>query len=112
MLPGGSQSKGKIACLFASCALIGRWALLTVFAAALVFSAPLLIIVNPSPAAHTARKAPRIAITKAKALSVKAERLASTRRATGRQVLRHPSPSSMASASHDGPKPIFRPLRC
>jgi hypothetical protein len=109
---GGSRSKGTVACLLASCVLSARWALVAAFAAVLVFSAPLSITSYSFRAAHSSRKAPRIAITKAKALSPSSERLSYSCRAAHRRVSKRPSLLWISSPSHDDPQPIFRPLRC
>jgi len=112
MHAGGSRSKGTIACLLASCAFSARWVLVVTFAAVLVFSSPLSITSYTYLAAHSSRKAPRIPITKATALSTTCERVSSSCRAAHRRVTKRPSLLSISSPSHDAPRPIFRPLRC
>jgi hypothetical protein len=112
MLPGGSNSKGTIACLIASWVLSTRWVLVAAFAAVLVFSSPLSITSSPFLSAHSPRKAPRISITKAKALSTTSEKFSLSCPAAHRRVTKRPSLLSLASPSRDDRQPIFRPLRC
>jgi hypothetical protein len=112
MRPGGSRSKGTIACLIASCVLSGRWVLVAAFAAVLVFSSPLSITSYPVLAAHSSRKAPRIPVTKAKAVSATSERFSPMCRAAHRRVTKRPSLLPISSPSHGDPQQIFRPLRC
>jgi hypothetical protein len=105
MLPGGSRSRGTIACLVASFVLNAKWVLVAAFVAVFVFSSPL-------SAACSSRKAPRISITKAKAVWTASETLSSNCRAAHRRVTQRPTPHSISSRSHDDPQPIVRPLRC
>ena len=111
MLPGGSRSKGTIAWLVASCVLSARWMLVAAFLAVFVFSSPLSSY--PFKAAHSSRKAAPTSTTKAKAISITAERLSSSRRVAHSRVTNRPSLPSIASPSRgDDPQPIVRPLRC
>jgi hypothetical protein len=112
MLPGGSRSKGMVACLIASCVSSARWVLGAAFAAVLVFSSSLSVTAYPFLAAHSTRKAPQISIVKVKALSPTSERFSARCRATRRRVTKRPSLVSISTSSHDDPQPIFRPLRC
>jgi hypothetical protein len=112
MLSEGSRSKGTIARLIASWGLGARWVLVAVFTAVLVLSSPLPISSSRFLAAHSSRKAPRLSITKVKAVSEVAERWSSSRRAAHKLVTNRPSHLSVPSLSHDAPQPIFRPLRC
>jgi hypothetical protein len=113
MLLGGSRSKDTIACLIASCVSSARWVLVAAFAVVLVFSSDLSISPYPFKGAHSSSKAPRIPITKAKALSTTSEGFFSSCRAAPRRLTRrYPSLLSISSPSHDDPQPIFRPLRC
>jgi len=112
MPPGGSRSKGTIACLIASCVLSARWVFVAAVAAVLVFSSPLSITSSPFQPAHSSHKAPRISITKVKALSTTSERSSSSCRAARRRVTKRPYLLSISSPSHNDPQPIFRPLRC
>jgi hypothetical protein len=112
MRRGGSRSKGTIACLVASCVLGVKWVLVGAFAAVLVFSSSLSISSYSCQAGRSARKAPRISIAKAKALSTTSEQFSLSRRAAHRRVAKRPSVLSISSPSHDDPQPIFCPLRC
>jgi hypothetical protein len=112
VLPGGSRSKGTIACVIASCVLSLRWEQFAAFAAALVFSSPLSTTSNPFAVARSARKALHIGITKATALSTASERCCWGCRAAHREVTERASVLSISTPSHDDAKPTFRPLRC
>jgi hypothetical protein len=113
VLSEGSRSKADMACLLASFVPSARLAMVAAFAAILVFSSPLASTSHSLLATQSSRKAPRISITKAKALSPASHRgRASGRRAAPRRLTRRPSLRSLfASARHDL-QPIFRPLRC
>ena len=112
MLSGGSRSKGTIACLIAFSVLSARCLLLVDFAVVFGLSSPLSTTSSPFLAAHSSRKAPRVSLTKAKALSITSERFSSSRRAAPRRVNKLPALVSISAPAHHDPKPIVHPLRC
>ncbi len=111
MLSG--ESKGTITHLIACCLPSARWALVAALAMVLVFSSALSITSYPFHPTHSTCKAPRIPITKAKALSAASERFVSGCRPVPQRLTpKHPSLLSESSSSDDTPSLIFCPLRC